>query len=451
MALRDYLNFESTADFANFTLQNGQAVAILTMDGITPLETWYFNASSMAVPNGTTVFKPNAIDISEPGRYIKNMTASDWNTTINKPIFADVALSGDYNDLDNKLTAGEGILMDSNEISVDSTKFMSIADANQAISDMENEIASKAPQIRTITINGITQDLEANRDWEVGNISNTGSYSNPSWITAIAASKVTGLSSVATSGSYLDLSNKPTLFDGNYNSLSNKPTLFSGAYNDLTGKPTLFSGSYVDLTNKPTIPTNTNQLTNGSGFITALSTDTFTNKSGNISQWTNNSGYLTSVPAQSWTSITGKPTTLSGYGITDAYPLTGNPSGFLTSASITPSYNNTAVKTINGAGVQISTTKNTRVSYTITHTIALTLVLSSGSSMVYLEISPNNSTWTSISQAGFSDAVAIAVALNKTSTNNVQGEVPAGFYVRLRAVTSGAGSAAYTVGQEVQY
>jgi len=31
-----------------------------------------------------------------------------------------------------------------------------------------------------------------------------------------------------------------------------------------------------------------------------------------------------------WSSITSKPTTLSGYGITDAYPLTGNPSGFLT-------------------------------------------------------------------------------------------------------------------------
>lgn len=33
-------------------------------------------------------------------------------------------------------------------------------------------------------------------------------------------------------------------------------------------------------------------------------------------------GYLTSVPAQSWTSITGKPTTISGYGITDAYTKT---------------------------------------------------------------------------------------------------------------------------------
>jgi hypothetical protein len=34
-----------------------------------------------------------------------------------------------------------------------------------------------------------------------------------------------------------------------------------------------------------------------------------------------------------WTKITGTPTTLSGYGITDAYPLTGNPSGFLTTTT----------------------------------------------------------------------------------------------------------------------
>ena len=30
-------------------------------------------------------------------------------------------------------------------------------------------------------------------------------------------------------------------------------------------------------------------------------------------------GYLTSVPAQSFASLTGKPTTIAGYGITDAY------------------------------------------------------------------------------------------------------------------------------------
>jgi hypothetical protein len=43
-----------------------------------------------------------------------------------------------------------------------------------------------------------------------------------------------------------------------------------------------FSGSYNDLTNKPTIPTNNNQLTNGAGFITAASlsgyaTETYVN------------------------------------------------------------------------------------------------------------------------------------------------------------------------------
>jgi hypothetical protein len=35
-----------------------------------------------------------------------------------------------------------------------------------------------------------------------------------------------------------------------------------------------------------------------------------------------------------WSKITGTPTTLAGYAITDAYPLTGNPSGFLTSLGI---------------------------------------------------------------------------------------------------------------------
>jgi len=55
----------------------------------------------------------------------------------------------------------------------------------------------------------------------------------------------------------------------------------------------------------------------------------------------NPSNFLTSVPAQSFSSLTGKPTTLSGYGITDAYPLSGNPSAFLT--GITSSQVSTAL------------------------------------------------------------------------------------------------------------
>jgi hypothetical protein len=42
---------------------------------------------------------------------------------------------------------------------------------------------------------------------------------------------------------------------------------FSGSYTDLTNKPTLFSGSYNDLTSKPTIPSDINQLSDTNGLL----------------------------------------------------------------------------------------------------------------------------------------------------------------------------------------
>ena len=79
-----------------------------------------------------------------------------------------------------------------------------------------------------------------------------------------AWSSLTGkpsFATVATSGSYADLTNKPTLFDGAWSSLTGKPSLAtvatSGSYNDLTNKPSYAtvatSGSYADLANKPTL------------------------------------------------------------------------------------------------------------------------------------------------------------------------------------------------------
>lgn len=43
---------------------------------------------------------------------------------------------------------------------------------------------------------------------------------------------------------------------------------FSGSYNDLSNKPTLFSGNYNDLTNKPTIPDTSNFLPKTGGTLT---------------------------------------------------------------------------------------------------------------------------------------------------------------------------------------
>lgn len=82
------------------------------------------------------------------------------------------------------------------------------------------------------------------------------------------------LATVATTGSYTDLSNTPTIPDAQIQSdwtqsdntkldyIKNKPSLATvattGSYSDLSGTPSLAnvatSGSYNDLSNKPTIP-----------------------------------------------------------------------------------------------------------------------------------------------------------------------------------------------------
>lgn len=111
------------------------------------------------------------------------------------------------------------------------------------------------------------------------------------------------LSSVATSGSYNDLSNKPNIptktsqltndsdfvvssnlasvaSSGSYTDLSNKPTIPTKT-SDLTNDSNFVSssslatvattGSYNDLLDKPTIPSKTSQLTNDSNFVSSSS------------------------------------------------------------------------------------------------------------------------------------------------------------------------------------
>lgn len=79
----------------------------------------------------------------------------------------------------------------------------------------------------------------------------------------------------------------------------NGKSTFSGSYNDLTDKPTLFSGDYNDLSNKPTIPT----------VPTALSS--FTDDLGSSPTHTH-SQYLTSAPVTSVNGQTGAVTIATG-------------------------------------------------------------------------------------------------------------------------------------------
>lgn len=69
----------------------------------------------------------------------------------------------------------------------------------------------------------------------------------------VPATQTSGFHSVATSGDYDDLKDKPSLFSGSYNDLTDKPSLFSGDYQDLSNKPVY---SY-DATTKTLSITNT--------------------------------------------------------------------------------------------------------------------------------------------------------------------------------------------------
>lgn len=104
-------------------------------------------------------------------------------------------------------------------------------------------------------------------------------------ITSVSWSDITdkpNFSTVATSGSYNDLSNKPTI-PTKVSDLTNDSGYITGiAWGDITSKPSFsdiaISGSYNDLVDTPTIPTKTSELTNDSGFITGISWDKVTNK-----------------------------------------------------------------------------------------------------------------------------------------------------------------------------
>lgn len=85
-------------------------------------------------------------------------------------------------------------------------------------------------------------------------------YVDSQWIQpAVPTQTIPTLATVATTGDFNDLINKPQFadgFSGNYNDLTNKPTI-PADLSDLTDTTSLlFSGDYDDLTNKPTSFTN---------------------------------------------------------------------------------------------------------------------------------------------------------------------------------------------------
>lgn len=220
-------------------------------------------------------------------------------------------------------------------------------------------------------------------------------------------------------------------------------------------------------------------------------------------------GAGTSSFSGAYSDLGGKPTTLAGYGITDAYPLSGNPSGFLTSINsgqitgalgympynaTNPSGYRTQAQvradislTTTGTGAatydpltgalnvptpasaparsfsyatralntcfQVSATRDALVTYSVD--IATTLTLLAGQQgTVYLEIFTNSICTAGTQEVtrfvnGQTGALTVGLSLQQNVTATLTGVIPAGSYVRMRTENN-TGSPAFTArpGQE---
>ena len=168
----------------------------------------------------------------------------------------------------------------------------------------------------TVT-NPITGSVTGNAGTVTNGVYTSGSYADPSWITSLAYSKLTGapnLSSYATSSQVATLQTTINTINSNYvstgGSYANPTWITSLAYSKLTGAPTLAtvatSGSYADLTNKPTIPTT---VTINGTAVTLGSSGTVTAAAGTLTGGT----LASNVLASSLTSV-GTLTSLTSSG-----------------------------------------------------------------------------------------------------------------------------------------
>lgn len=244
----------------------------------TTVQTFTANQASNATANITVPV--NTSDLNNDSGFITSSSlptktsdltndGSDGTSTyVEADELATVATSGSYNDLSNTPTiptqtsdlTNDG--SDGTSTYVEADELATVATTG-AYSDL-----SGTPTIPTAT-SDLTNDsgfiTSADLPTKTSDLTNDGSDGTSTYVEA------SDLATVATSGSYTDLINTPTIPAAQVNSDWNA----SSGVAEILNKPTLAtvatSGSYTDLSNTPTIPTATSDLTNDSGFITSAS------------------------------------------------------------------------------------------------------------------------------------------------------------------------------------
>ena len=209
---------------------------VTTTDLSTALDDYELKADAFSGSYNDLTDKPTiptkTSDLTNDSGYI---TGVSWNDVSNKPTFATVATTGDYDDLIDK---------------------------------PDLSIYAESSDLATVATTGDYDDLLNKPTLFDGDYD---SLTNKPDLSIYAESS--DLATVATTGDYDDLTDKPDL------------SVYELAAD-------AFSGDYDDLTNKPTIPTQTSQLTNNSGFITKDVDDlTYYTKSSNLANVATSGSY----------------------------------------------------------------------------------------------------------------------------------------------------------------
>jgi len=262
---------------------------------------------------------------------------------------------------------------------------------------------------------------------------------------------------------YADITGKPDLTA--YYLASNPNGYISSVpaqtWSSITGKPSFStvatSGSYLDLANRPVIPTNNNQLSNGSGYLTTEVDGSITNELQTLSVSGNNltisSGNTVAIPQNNYTAGTG--ISISSNVISNILPdqtvIINGTTGTYPNFTIPQPVISIATRTLN-TNFTPSATRNTLVSYSVTCQVTNPLLVGTSTATAFLEYSINGgTTWLNPSQVANSSGVGLTVTVQLTNaqTGTLVGVIPANALARIRTATTGTGTVTYVTGTEI--